>query len=249
MTPVEDQDEHGGRPETRDEALLGSAGPGCAELAEDDPAHVERMAAEIAQGFNALRDVHQGVSIFGSARTPSDSAEYETARATGALLGQQGFTIITGGGPGIMEAANRGAHEVGARSVGLNIELPHAQTLNPYVDLQLRFEHFFIRKVMFVRYASAFVVFPGGLGTLDELFEARVLIQTRKIRHFPVVLVGSTFWSGLLGWEHDELLTGGKVDRDDLGGLHVVDEPAQVAQIVQDAFDAQSQATLARAQR
>ncbi len=155
-------------------------------------------------GFRTLAGVGRAVSVFGSSRTPVDSPDYVLARRTTALLGERGFAIISGGGPGTMQAANQGARDAGALSIGLGIELPRKQAINPYVDLSIEFKHFFIRKVMFVRYASAFVVFPGGLGTLDELFEALSLIQTAKIQHFPLVLVGSSFWEGLLSWARDQ---------------------------------------------
>jgi uncharacterized protein (TIGR00730 family) len=187
------------------------------------------------------------VSIFGSARTGPDDPECELARATAALLGRQGFTIITGGGPGTMEAANRGAREVGARSVGLNIELPFEQHANPYLDISLEFHHFFVRKVMFVRYSSAFVILPGGFGTLDELFEALTLIQTGKIPQFPVVLVGSSFWRQMVTWLRTALLATAKISLDDLELVHVVDEPEEVAAIVNAAWERQARRTRQRA--
>jgi uncharacterized protein (TIGR00730 family) len=233
-------------PRTRDEDLLSGAGPGLATLTGDDPERVRQITAELSRGFEALAGVHQAVSIFGSARTPVDQPSYALARTTAARLGEAGFTIITGGGPGIMEAANRGARDAGVLSVGLNIELPSEQKLNPYVDLRLQFRHFFIRKVMFVRYASAFVVFPGGFGTLDELFEARTLIQTGTIPHFPVVLVGSEFWSAARRWEREELVAQGTIDEADVQQIHLVDDPDEVVAIVRRGFERQSEATLAR---
>ena len=162
------------------------------------------------------------------ARTPRDHPDYERARTIGRKLAESGYAVITGGGPGVMEAANRGAHEAGGMSIGCNIELPHEQHLNPYVDVSIEFHYFFARKTMFVKYSDAFVIMPGGFGTLDELFESLTLIQTGTIVHFPVVLVGSSFWRGLLGWEHDELMVAGRVDGDDEGRLHVVDDPDDV---------------------
>jgi len=191
-------------PETSDEELLGAELPSVVSQ-QTDPQRLARMSEELEMGFDRLRGTARGVSIFGSARTPPGSPEYELAREVGFRLGEAGFTVITGGGPGVMEGANRGAQEAGGRSVGLNIELAFEQAPNPYQDVELTFHYFFTRKVMFVRYANAFVVFPGGFGTLDELFEALVLIQTGKVKMFPVLLVGTAFWSGLLDWIHEQL--------------------------------------------
>jgi uncharacterized protein (TIGR00730 family) len=218
-------------PETTDEELLGAqAGAVQAELS--DAQRLERISEELDQGFDALREVTRGVSVFGSARLPAGSEVYELAREVARRLGEAGFTIITGGGPGLMEAANRGAREAGALSVGLNIELPFEQGPNPYQDIELSFHFFFARKVMFVRYASAFVVFPGGFGTLDELFEALVLIQTRKIRSFPVVLVGSDWWAGLVDWVRERLAGEGMISPGDLDLLTVTDDPGEIVRIV-----------------
>lgn len=226
-------------PLTFDEDLLSITGRGPAALSGDDPRRVDHIATELLIGFHALAGVTKGVSIFGSARTADGTADYQLARDTAARLGQLGYTIITGGGPGIMEAANRGARDAGAPSVGLNIELPVEQHANAYVDLALEFRHFYVRKVMFVRYASAFVVFPGGLGTLDEMFEALTLIQTGKIRHFPVVLVGTSFWSKLLDWELDVLLGTDKVAPEDLGLVRLVDSVDEVTALVEAGYAAQ----------
>lgn len=215
---------------TVDEELLCACGRPA--LAADDPERVRRIAAEIAMGFEALVGVTRAVSVFGSARATRDSAEYALARVVAAALGRAGFTIITGGGLGLMEAANRGARDVGAKSIGLNIELPSEQATNPFVDLPLDFRYFFARKLMFVRYASAFVVLPGGFGTLDELFEALTLIQTGKITNFPVVLVGTEHWSGLVDWLRARLLAAGRVDPIDVALLHVTDDPDEVCEIV-----------------
>jgi uncharacterized protein (TIGR00730 family) len=219
-------------PETTDEELLG-AQAAAVRVEHSDAERLEHIGAELEIGFDALRDVTRGVSIFGSARLPPGSRTYELARDVARHLGEAGFTIITGGGPGIMEAANRGAREAGARSVGLNIELPFEQGPNDYQDIGLNFDFFFTRKVMFVRYASAFVVFPGGFGTLDELFEALLLIQTRKIRSFPVVLVGSEWWSGLLAWMRARLEDEGMVSPGDVDLLAVTDDPAEIVAIVE----------------
>ncbi|MBA2347852.1 MAG: TIGR00730 family Rossman fold protein [Solirubrobacterales bacterium] len=189
------------------------------------------MTAELEMGFERMRGTSKGVSIFGSARTPEGTPEYALARETGGRLGEAGFTVITGGGPGIMEAGNRGAQEAGGRSVGLNIELEFEQHGNPYQDVALDFHYFFTRKVMFVRYANAFVVFPGGFGTMDELFEALVLIQTHKVRHFPVLLVGSDFWSGLVAWMHDELATRALISRGDLDLFRVTDDVQEIVAV------------------
>jgi len=201
----------------------------------DDEARVERVADELRQGFAALAHVGKAVSIFGSARTPPEHPEYAAARELARRLGEHGFSIITGGGPGIMEAGNRGAVDAGARSIGLGIELPMEQGLNPWVRLPLEFHFFFTRKVMFVRYASAFVVFPGGFGTLDELFEALTLRQTQKIRHFPVVLVGTDYWSGMVDWLRDRMLADGKIGREDAEHVVLVDDLDAVVELCEAA--------------
>lgn len=198
------------------------------------------MAAELRDGFAALSGVRRAVAVFGSARTPATHPRYALSCEIGRALGRAGFCVITGGGPGAMEAANRGAREAGAMSVGLNIDLPFEQHLNPYVDLALDFHYFFARKVMFVRYSSAFVVLPGGYGTLDELFEALTLIQTRKIRHFPVVLVDRGYWGGLVDWLRDTMLEAGNISPEDIGGLlHVTDSVDEVVEICRSAADEQ----------
>jgi len=170
--------------------------------------------------------------VFGSARTRTDSPDYEQARAVGAALGRAGFAVITGGGPGSMEAANKGAHEAGGLSIGCNIELPHEQHLNPYVDVSVEFHYFFARKTMFVKYSDAFVIMPGGFGTLDELFEALTLIQTGKIRHFPVVLMGHAYWDGLLEWMRETQLPAGTISQADLDLLRVTDDPDEAVSII-----------------
>ena len=217
-------------PSSDDEELLG------AELTsvvsqQTDPERIARMTAELEMGFDRLRGTSRGVSIFGSARTPEGTPEYALAREVGGRLGEAGFTVITGGGPGIMEAGNRGAQEAGGRSVGLNIELEFEQDGNPYQDVALEFHYFFTRKVMFVRYANAFVVFPGGFGTLDELFEALVLIQTHKVRHFPVLLVGSAFWGGLVAWVREQLAERGLISPDDLDLFRVTDDVQEIVAV------------------
>ena len=199
-----------------------------------DAQRLLRIQDELRSGFAQLAHVGKAVSIFGSARTPRVAPEYELARELAHRFGEAGFAVLTGGGPGIMEAANRGAREAGAVSVGLGIELPHEQSLNEYVDLPLTFHYFFTRKVMFVRYACAFVVFPGGFGTLDELFEALVLIQTHKIRHFPIVLLGTAWWGGLVDWMRQRLAAEAMISPGDLDLLEVTDDPARAVDIVLD---------------
>ena len=205
-------------------------------LAADDRERVRRMGDEISAGFELLAGVRRAVTIFGSARTAPASPDYVFARTVAHALGRAGFAVITGGGPGVMEAANLGAREAGALSIGLNVELPFEQRLNTHVDRSMEFRYFFVRKLMFVRYASAFVVFPGGFGTLDELFEALTLIQTGKVRHFPVVLASREYWSGLLDWLRGHLLSTGKVAREDLGLLHVSDDPGEICRLVEEGF-------------
>src|SRR5215217_7645520 len=210
-------------PRSSDEELLEAETT--AILAElTDAQRLLRIQDELRTGFNALGRIGKAVSIFGSARTPQDDPRYEQARALAQRLGEEGFAIITGGGPGIMEAANRGARDAGVTSVGLGIELPHEQGMNPYVDLELNFHYFFTRKVMFVRYASGFVVFPGGFGTLDELFEAATLRQTQKIRYFPIVLFDSAYWGGLIDWLRSSVEAGGSISPGDVESLVVTDD-------------------------
>ena len=202
------------------------------DVEADDEKRLDRIRAEIDTSFDALRDVEDGVSVFGSARVAEDHPWYELTRETAACLAKHGFTVITGGGPGLMEAANRGAIEAGAESIGLNIELPHEQHSNPYLTRSLHFHYFFARKLMFVRYARAFVIMPGGFGTLDELFEALTLIQTDRIKHFPVILVGAGFWAPMLDWIDRSLEDHGLISPGDKELLLVADEPAQVCEHV-----------------
>ena len=214
-------------PATPDEELLGAERPAVA-VQRTEAQRLERIERELAAGFEALAGIACGVSVFGSARVAPEHPDYALARATARRLGEAGFAVITGGGPGIMEAANRGAQEAGATSVGLNIDLPFEQGANAFQDISLRFHYFFTRKVMFVRYASAFVVFPGGFGTLDELFEALLLIQTHKIREFPVVLVRSSYWAGLTDWIRERLVADGMIAPSDLDLFTVTDDPDEV---------------------
>jgi hypothetical protein len=196
--------------------------------------HVERIADEFREGFVAVARIDgPAVTIFGSARIREGSAEYAQAREVGRLLAEAGFAVVTGGGPGVMEAANRGAGEGGGLSVGFNIELPHEQALNPYVDLGLTFKHFYVRKTMFVKAAEGFVIFPGGFGTLDELFESLTLIQTGKVLHFPVILFDAAYWQPLLDWIRDRLLADGMISPEDLALLTVTDDPQEVVRMVQ----------------
>jgi uncharacterized protein (TIGR00730 family) len=232
---------------TTDEELLLWTGTELPPLASGDPARVARIAVEIARGFSALAGVERAVTIFGSARTPRDHPEYALTRRVAARLGADGFAIITGGGPGAMEAANRGARDAGALSIGANIELPHEQAPNAYLDIDITFEHFFVRKLMFVRYASAFVIAPGGFGTLDETFEALTLIQTHKIRDFPVVLLGADHWRGLLDWVRERLLADGKVSPADLRLLSTTDDPDEVSAIVREGAELQREMGVALA--
>jgi uncharacterized protein (TIGR00730 family) len=221
-------------PQTPDEELI--AAQTSAVVHEiSDATRVARMSEELAMGFRELEGVRRAVSVFGSARTAPDSAEYALACETGRRLGEAGFAVITGGGPGAMEAAHRGAREAGARTIGLRIDLPFEQPDERWVDLSLDFHYFFCRKVMFVRYANAFVVLPGGFGTLDELFEALTLIQTEKIRSFPVILVGTAFWSGLVTWLRELADRDGKISASDLDMFCVTDDLDEVVERVERA--------------
>jgi uncharacterized protein (TIGR00730 family) len=215
------------KPRTADEEIIQAQAPAVAST-QDDEGRLERIVRELRHGFELLDDCGCAVSVFGSARVPQDDPQYELARTVARDLSQNGMAIITGGGPGVMEAANRGAQEGGSRSIGLNIELPFEQHENRYLDVELTCHYFFTRKLFFVRYSVGFVVFPGGFGTLDELFEALTLSQTGKTRHFPVVLVGSDYWSGLVDWMRERMLGEGKIGPADLGLFEVVDDPHEV---------------------
>ena len=201
-------------------------------------AHISLIARQFREGFNAVERIGRpGVTIFGSARIAEDHPTYARARETASLFADAGFAVVTGGGPGVMEAANRGAQEAGGVSVGFNISLPHEQHGNPYLDISVTFEHFYARKVMLVKAAEGFVLFPGGFGTLDELFEALTLMQTNKVLDFPVVLVGRDHWGGLLSWIHEELLSEGMISREDERLLFVTDDPGEAAQTVIDCYE------------
>ncbi|OLE52520.1 MAG: Rossman fold protein, TIGR00730 family [Acidobacteria bacterium 13_1_20CM_3_53_8] len=215
---------------TQDEQLLET--PKHDEFTHTDTWRVFRIMGEFVEGFDDLAHISRGVAIFGSARTPQDHPQYNVARETAALLARAGFAVITGGGPGIMEAANRGAFEAGGISVGCNIELPMEQKPNDYLTTYLKFKYFFVRKTMFVKYSNAFIIFPGGFGTLDELYEALTLIQTRKIRDFPVILFDKKFWGGMVEWIKNMMLAEKKITENDLRLLHLTDSPEEVVEIV-----------------
>ncbi len=221
---------------TDDEVLLRSP-----ELEDEyrtsDSWRVFRILGEFVTGFDHLATITRGVSIFGSARTHPDDEMYKAAQETARLLGEADFEIITGGGPGIMEAANRGAHQAGAVSVGCNIELPFEQMPNPYLTKSLTFKYFMVRKTMFIKYSNAYVIFPGGFGTMDELFEALTLIQTRKIRNFPVVLFGSQYWQGLLQWLTSTMLNEKNINPEDLGLIHLTDSPNDAVDFIVKTFN------------
>ena len=222
--------------QTEDRRLL-ERQPEVVDPYEADPWRVLRIQAEFVEGFDALAHVGPAVTVFGSARVHRDDPMYAAAQQVATGLARHGFAIITGGGPGIMEAANRGAREGGALSVGCNIELPFEQGLNEYVDLGIEFHYFFVRKMMFVKYAEAFVIFPGGFGTLDELFEALTLIQTGKIVHFPVVLFGSAYWKGLIDWIRDPVLKEGKISPDDLDLMVITDDVDEAVETARRYFE------------
>jgi len=228
-------------PRTLDEEIIAAQEAAVRSTLTDED-RLERIADELRTGFDALSGVGAAASFFGSARTPPDDPEYALAREAARLVGESGLAIITGGGPGIMEAANRGARDAGACSIGLNIELPFEQGGNPYCDIALEFHYFFARKIMFVRYASGFVVFPGGFGTLDELFEALTLTQTGKITEFPVILFDSDYWGGLVDWLRERMLAEGKISPDDLDLFTLVDEPTEVRDLLMSAAHRQARA-------
>ncbi|AZM55357.1 TIGR00730 family Rossman fold protein [Streptomyces sp. WAC 01529] len=215
---------------TTDQRLLDSDGP--SEWVHTDPWRVLRIQSEFIEGFGTLAELPAAISVFGSARTAVDSPEYAAGVAIGKALVEAGFAVITGGGPGAMQAANQGAVEAKGTSVGLGIELPFEQGLNPYVDIGVNFRYFFVRKTMFVKYAQGFVVLPGGLGTLDELFEALTLVQTRKVTRFPIVLFGSQYWSGLIDWLKNTVIAQGKASEADLLLFHVTDDVDEAISLV-----------------
>ncbi len=222
----------GGPRPTEDEKLLSAPSAERPAFLDTDTWRTLRILSEFVEGFEALAGVGPAVAVFGSARAGEGQPSYELAQQIGRGLAEAGFAVITGGGPGVMEAANRGAHEAGGLSIGCNIELPREQHLNPYVDLSIEFHYFFARKTMFVKYSDAFVIMPGGFGTLDELFESLTLIQTGKIRHFPVVLVGHDYWDGLIAWMREVQLPAGAISQGDIDLLLVTDDPLEAVSIV-----------------
>ena len=228
--PVRLRREQVGDTTTTDQRLLDSRGP--TDWVHTDPWRVLRIQSEFVEGFGALAELGPAVSVFGSARTPRDHPEYALAEQLGAGLAQAGYAVITGGGPGVMEAANKGCCEAGGVSVGLGIELPFEQRMNDWVDVGMVFRYFFARKTMFVKYAQGFVVLPGGFGTLDELFEALTLVQTRKVTAFPVVLLGTAYWGGLVDWIQTNALTEGKISEADLQLVRVTDDVEEAIEAV-----------------
>lgn len=218
------------QPGTTDQRLLDSNGD--TGWVHTDPWRVMRMQAELVDGFGALAELPPAISVFGSARTRPGTPDYEAGVELGRTLAEAGFAVITGGGPGAMEAANKGARDAGGISVGLGIELPFEQGINPHVDIGVNFRYFFVRKIMFVKYAHGFVVLPGGLGTLDELFEALTLVQTRKVTRFPIVLFGTAYWGGLVDWLRDTVIAQGKASERDLLLFHVTDSVKEAVALV-----------------
>jgi uncharacterized protein (TIGR00730 family) len=223
---------------TEDEKLL-QAAPHPDDFTRSDTWRVLRIMGEFIEGFDKLANVGKAVTVFGSARTDPEDPQYLAAVEVGKLLAEAGFATITGSGPGIMEAANKGAKLAGGRSIGCNIELPFEQGTNPYVDTVVNFRYFFVRKTMFIKYSVGFVIFPGGFGTLDELFEAITLIQTGKISQFPVILFGTHYWAGLLRWMQSRVLGEKKIAEGDLDLMQVTDDPKEVVRIVSAAYKAQ----------
>jgi uncharacterized protein (TIGR00730 family) len=236
-------------PVTEDEKLLTGPAVDPADFTRQDTWRVMRIMSEFIEGFDELASVTKGVTIFGSARTTPEDPYYEKARETARLLAQAGFAIITGAGPGVMEAANHGARLGGGRSIGCNIELPFEQGANPYVDTLINFRYFFVRKTMFIKYSNAFIIFPGGFGTLDEAFEALTLIQTGKIYQFPVILFGRHYWAGLIRWIQAKLLGEQKISPGDMDLMIMTDDPAEAAKIVVDAQRQQTESPLERMER
>jgi uncharacterized protein (TIGR00730 family) len=230
---------------TEDEKLLQSPSDP-SDFTRTDPWRVMRILGEVIEGFDVLASVQKGVSIFGSARTHPDDPQYLAAEEVARILAEEGYAIITGAGPGIMEAANRGARRGGGKSIGCNIELPFEQGANPYVDILVNFRYFFVRKTMFIKYSDAFIIFPGGFGTLDEAFEALTLIQTGKINQFPVILFGRHYWAGLIRWLHSRVLGERKISPGDMDLLLVTDDPREAANAVISAYSSQAGAERGR---
>jgi len=237
-------------PETEDEKFLQSPSADPTDFTRQDTWRVMRIMAEFIEGFDNLANVTKGVTIFGSARTHPEDPQYKAAQETARLLAEQGFAVITGAGPGIMEAANRGAKMAGGRSIGCNIELPFEQGANPYVDTLINFRYFFVRKTMFIKYSNAFIIFPGGFGTLDEAFEALTLIQTGKIYQFPVILFGRHYWAGLIRWIQSRVLGEQKISPGDMDLMIMTDDPAEAVKVVVDAYGSQQRSpTLALSEK
>jgi uncharacterized protein (TIGR00730 family) len=238
------------QPVTEDEKLLTPTGARSdrrpADFTRTDTWRALRIMGEVIEGFDKLANVDRGVSVFGSARTHPDDPQYHQAQEVSRLLAEAGFAIITGAGPGIMEAANKGAKMAGGRSIGCNIELPFEQGANPYVDTVVNFRYFFVRKTMFIKYSVAFIIFPGGFGTLDELFEALTLIQTGKIYQFPVILFGRHYWAGLVRWLHTRVLGERKISPGDMDLMLLTDDPAEAAHAVITAYEAQAKTATQR---
>jgi uncharacterized protein (TIGR00730 family) len=226
-------------PVTEDEKFLQGPTTDPTDFTRQDTWRVMRIMSEFIEGFDNLADVTKGVTIFGSARTDPADPQYAAAQETARLLAEQGFAIITGAGPGIMEAANRGAKMAGGRSIGCNIELPFEQGANPYVDTLINFRYFFVRKTMFIKYSNAFIIFPGGFGTLDEAFEALTLIQTGKINQFPVILFGRHYWAGLIRWIQSRVLGEKKISPGDMDLMIMTDDPAEAVKVILDAHKSQ----------
>ena len=232
-------------PTTEDAKLLQHGMPHV-DFTRSDPWRVMRIMSEFIEGFDVFADVEKGVTLFGSARTGPDDPQYQAAQEVARLLAEAGFAIITGAGPGIMEAANKGAKLGNGRSIGCNIELPFEQGANPYVDTLVNFRYFMVRKTMFIKYSNAFIIFPGGFGTLDELFEALTLIQTGKIYQFPVILFGRHYWAGLVRWLQSRVLNERKIAAGDMDLMLVTDDPQEAVQAVVAAYDAQLSAARRR---
>ena len=220
--------------DNEDKELLQTPCPPREDFTEQDPWRIMRIQGEIVEGFDALSKIGSGVAMFGSARFPETNPYYQAAREIAAMLAASGLAVLSGGGPGIMEAANRGAMEAGGLSVGCGIQLPREPIPNPYQTIALKFRYFFVRKLMFIKYAVAFVIMPGGYGTMDELFEALTLVQTDKIDHFPVVLFGTEYWRGMLGWIKDRMVNEATIDPGDLDLVRLVDNPEEAARIIID---------------
>jgi uncharacterized protein (TIGR00730 family) len=237
--------------ETEDERLLQSPPPGVTDggIAGKDAWRVFRIMGEFVEGYDDLAELGPAVSFFGSSRVTPDDPMYQLCVITAREMGEAGFDIITGGGPGIMEAANKGAREAGVRSVGCNIELPFEQGTNPFVDISINFRYFFVRKTMFIKYAQGFVIFPGGFGTMDELFESLTLIQTGKVRNFPVVLVGSEYWRGLIDWARKVMVSEGKISPEDMDLILVTDDPSEAVAYVHERYNSYLRSAKAMARR